>query len=740
MGDKKIDVLDLFCGCGGLALGFARFDKGRQFHVLGGIDTDQNACATFRSQIDAPALDLDIRQLLAPSKLKAALRNLRPRGTGPLVVVGGPPCQGFSAHRKKDSRQDERNDLVNVFFSVALGLKPEFIVMENVPEIFDDKHWDATSRVIAKVEEAGYRVRARVHNLSEFGVPQARFRAVIVARRAGRAFNLPAAIGGKPRTVRSAIGHLPALRAGEQNADDPMHVAPAHTKRILDLIESVPKDGGSRRDANRSLLPDCHEEVDGFRDVYGRLAWDKPSISITAKSSTPSCGRFLHPEQTRNISVREAALLQGFPRDFQFSGPLVQRYRQIGNAVSPIFAERIAMQIASDIVQPSQSCEHLDLDVRAPQGRSFTSSIASRKRRGSESTSRSRPTAIDLFAGAGGLSLGLLQSGFDVRLALDNDPDAVTTYRYNLGSHVIMSAAQDISFAQILRRSRLRAGECDLLVGGPPCQGFSSQGRGRKLDDRNSLVGWFAQAVKHIRPKAFLLENVPYLAGKRGESVLRAFLAEVEACGYRITQGIVDASNFEVSQRRQRFIVIGFAGDLGNDYSLPLGSGNSVKNVRDAIGNLPSPQLQSEHSEYANHVASAISEINRLRISFVPEGGGWQDIPSHLQLDCHTKHRGHGHLDVYGRLRWSEPAMTITAHSDSFSRGRYAHPSEDRPLTGRELASLQSFPRWFGFCADKKSVARLVGNAVPPLLAKALIKSISAQLLTERHAQIRRIA
>jgi DNA (cytosine-5)-methyltransferase 1 len=144
--------------------------------------------------------------------------------------------------------------------------------------------------------------------------------------------------------------------------------------------------------------------------------------------------------------------------------------------------------------------------------------------------------------------------------------------------------------------------------------------------------------------------------------------------------------------------------------------------VRDAIGHLPSPPKDGdiEHPDFANHRRVKITPINELRISHVPQGGGWQDIPEDLQLECHKKHRGQGHIDVFGRLHWRRPARTITAVFDSFSRGQYAHPVEHRAITSREAASLQSFPESFRFIGPKKDVARQIGNAVPPKLAEAI--------------------
>src|SRR5262249_7811182 len=142
--------------------------------------------------------------------------------------------------------------------------------------------------------------------------------------------------------------------------------------------------------------------------------------------------------------------------------------------------------------------------------------------------------------------------------------------------------------------------------------------------------------------------------------------------------------------------------------------------VRDAIGDLPNPPKNGdvEDPDYANHKRVKITPINEQRISYVPQGGGWKDIPTHLQLPCHQRHRGQGHVDVFGRLAWSRQARTITAVFDSFSRGQYAHPEENRPITSREAAALQSFPHWYRFEGPKKDVARQVGNAVPPELAQ----------------------
>ena len=734
---STIDVVDLFGGCGGFSYGFESLrDAPVRFRACFSVDLDPHACATFEAMVGAKAYEMDVRDLL-DAKLRTKLLT-KHRRAAPLVVVGGPPCQGFSSHRKKDVRVDTRNSLLLVFGEIALAMEPEFIVLENVPEIFDAKHWPHFSALRALLEDAGYRVRARVYDLAAFGVPQARYRALMIARRAGRPFSMPEAPPRRSRvTVRQAISHLPPLRAGEASDDDPMHVAPAHTQRIVDLMASVPPDGGSRRNANTDLLPKCHDTVDGFRDVYGRLAWDQPSISITAKCSTPSCGRFVHPEQHRSITVREAALLQGFPEAFAFSGPLVQRYRQVGNAVSPTFSALVGAHIASQMGADVVSDDPFD-DLTAPIEKSFTSSIAGLKRDqvasvgtirsvGARGRKADSLTAIDCFAGAGGLSLGVERAGFRVLHAFDADPYAVATYRNNLGPAIQEAFAEGVDARQLLRSLDLETGECTLVAGGPPCQGFSQQRRGADEDPRNELVLWYADFIAAVKPLFFLMENVTYLAASRGKEVFATFLSRMAAAGYTIQTAELDATDFGVAQRRCRVISIGHLRRPGLDFRFPSPTVTAPATVRDAIGGLPTPPADGniEHPAFANHIRAKINAINAERISHVPQGGGWKDIPEHLQLDCHKRHRGQGHVDVYGRLSWDEPARTLTGGFDSFSRGQYAHPVEDRPITGREAAAIQSFPHWYRFVGPKKIVAKQIGNAVPPLLAEALGRAIA---------------
>ena len=331
------------------------------------------------------------------------------------------------------------------------------------------------------------------------------------------------------------------------------------------------------------------------------------------------------------------------------------------------------------------------------------------------------PIAIDCFAGAGGLSLGLIQAGFDVRAAFDNFNQAVATYRSNIGDHILMSNVEEISGHELVRAAGCFPNECALVVGGPPCQGFSRQRRGDPNDDRNVLVLEFQRIVSEIMPELFLMENVPTILGQRGGGFLRTFVAESQAYGYHVSAAVLDAADFGVPQRRKRAFIVGERLDCAPTFEFPSPTHNrdSWVTVRDAIGDLPSPISEPNRAALIpNHRLDNMSELNRLRISFVPQGGGRDQIPAELRLPCHSVSvEKAGHRQVFGRLHWQQPAATITTKCNSFTRGKFAHPEEHRNITMREAARLQTFPDSFRFLGGTVPIAHQVGNAVPPLLA-----------------------
>ena len=344
-----------------------------------------------------------------------------------------------------------------------------------------------------------------------------------------------------------------------------------------------------------------------------------------------------------------------------------------------------------------------------------------------------QPTAIDLFCGAGGLSLGLQRAGFAVRAAVDINKAAVETYRTNLGDHVIQGSVLDIHPDDVLALSGLGPGNVDLLAGGPPCQGFSVQRRGPDDDHRNHLVPDFLRFVERLKPSFFLIENVPGLLARRGRPFLGSLRQRAAELGYDTFVTKLDAVQFGVPQFRVRVFVVGQRTDLGAPrFRFPEPDDDRPRwgTVRKAIGDLPEPPLDgSPHPAYSNHFREAkLSQVNLERFRNIPPGGGREDLPEHLQLPCHRNNPRHRHLDVYGRLAWDEPSVTLTARFDSFSRGRFGHPEQMRSLTLREGARIQTFPDSFVFSGNREEGAMQIGNAVPPLLAEQLGRSIRAIL------------
>ncbi len=329
-------------------------------------------------------------------------------------------------------------------------------------------------------------------------------------------------------------------------------------------------------------------------------------------------------------------------------------------------------------------------------------------------------TAIEAFSGAGGMSLGLSQAHISVRHAFDVDAIAIATYRHNIGDHAVVADARSLRGADLLRNAGLT--DVDILSGGPPCQGFSKQRRGAHLasDDRNDLVREYARLVKEIRPRAFLFENVVAFGQKRGRELVD-YVAD-QLPDYRIYRFFISALDFGLAQRRGRFLMIGIRKDVSAIVPL-LQKEPSLVTVRMAIGDLPPPPDDySEHPDYPNHARSKVGALNEERFRHVPQGGGWFDIPPHLRLDCHSELAGAisgGWPDVYGRLEWDGLAATITAGFDSFTRGRFGHPEQHRPITLREGARLQGFPDEFRFIGSRAQARLQIGNAVPPPLARA---------------------
>ena len=331
----KFSAMDLFCGCGGLSLGLRRAG----FKVVAAIDNDSLSTSTYKMNhrrtylVEKDICSIDPKTLM--HKLGLA--------TGELDLIAGcPPCQGFSTLRTLNGGRaidEPMNDLVFEFVRFVEAFLPNTLMMENVPALLTD---DRLQSIARKFEFLGYEWAAELFNAERYGVAQRRLRMILFGSRTDcPTFASPIR---RRRTVAEAIGKLPL----PEDSDDPMHnYAVRRAERVMSLIRRIPKDGGSRTDLPDTDQLECHRRVDGFKDVYGRMAWKKPAPTITGGCINPSKGRYIHPDHDRAITLREAALLQGFPGSYMFdmSKGRYPTAQMIGNAFPPKFAEHHARAI-----------------------------------------------------------------------------------------------------------------------------------------------------------------------------------------------------------------------------------------------------------------------------------------------------------------------------------------------------------------------------------------------------------
>jgi DNA (cytosine-5)-methyltransferase 1 len=327
-------------------------------------------------------------------------------------------------------------------------------------------------------------------------------------------------------------------------------------------------------------------------------------------------------------------------------------------------------------------------------------------------------TAIDLYAGAGGATAGLRAAGFAVLAAVENDPSAAKTYRLNHPrTELIEEDIRNVSCAQLLRTAGLKRRRLTLLQACPPCQTWSSLGKGAPEDPRNELLSVVVRFIRGLLPSAFVIENVP---GLRWDQRLAALLAESAALGYVSKSYVVDASLFSIPQRRKRLIVLGARGVQQDrllatlQEMLPAEFDRTPRTVHDAIGHLPPPG-----GEDKIHRARRLGELAQSRVDALPKGGRRKNLPESLQLDCHKEVGSKGATSSYGRMLADDFAPTLTTRCTTPACGTYVHPSENRGLTLREAALLQTFPEDYRFEGGYDSIERQIGNAIPVRLAQA---------------------
>jgi len=363
---KKWTVIDLFSGAGGMSCGFHHH---RRFKLVGAVDAQigkpssgagtLDCNLSYHANIGVEPLQRDLSKV-HPAKLVEELTpRLGPEGLS--VLCSCAPCTGFSRARSKNHMIDDpRNSLVGRTTLFAKALRPQIILMENARELIRGNFSHHFTSLSNRLTELGYEVHGATHFLDRFGLPQRRERAVVIAVKNGLSLRTlddlweGYEIDGAATTVRRAIAHLPRVRAGAIHPDDPMHISPSLSTIGRQRLALTPKDGGSWADlrhlpeATDLLTPAMKRLVDAsdfgsHPDVYGRLWWDRPAVTIKRECGHTGNGRYAHPEQTRLCTVREMAIMQGFPDSYKFvSKSLSNMYRHIGDAVPPLISYQLA--------------------------------------------------------------------------------------------------------------------------------------------------------------------------------------------------------------------------------------------------------------------------------------------------------------------------------------------------------------------------------------------------------------
>lgn len=336
--------------------------------------------------------------------------------------------------------------------------------------------------------------------------------------------------------------------------------------------------------------------------------------------------------------------------------------------------------------------------------------------------------AVDLFCGVGGLTYGLRKAGIPVVAGIDIDQSCEYAYTHNNGCRFIGKSIEELTGKEV--EALFGRADVKVLVGCAPCQPFSSHQKDKK--NRSGHKSWrllyeFARLVRETKPHIVSMENVPELSK---ETVFNDFAGSLKEEGYSVSYQVVNVADYGVPQRRKRLILL--ASRIGKIELLEATHEQHVT-VREAIGSLPPIAAGAKNEQDRLHVAPALSTKNVERIRHSVPGGTWRDWPDTLKLQCHRTEKGSSYASVYGRMKWDELAPTITTQYICYGTGRFGHPEQDRALTIREGAILQSFPASYVFVRERdrilmRNIARHIGNAVPPRLGEVIGLSIKRHL------------
>lgn len=768
MCNNKFTCLDLFSGAGGLSKGF--LDAG--YDVVLGVDNDDAALETFeKNHGGGKAIKLD---LFDHNNLDIIIEFLKEKNIALDVLVGGPPCQGFSVAGPRDLN-DRRNFLYTAMVKLTEKVQPQAVVLENVPGMIQINGGIGARRIEEDFAKIGYRMVSKLLYAPDFGIPQIRKRVFFVGLKDSDIdYEFPKALFEKEQyvTCEDAIGDLPSLQTDDGNIiygaelqaypcspqneyqkmmrkDSPFifnHIGCIPIEKTRKMISLVPEG------KNYKALPPEYRQLYKYHEALTRYHSKKPSLTINTGHRS-----HFHYKYNRIPTVRESARLQSFPDDFVFYGNKQQQYKQVGNAVPPILGRVVAEQLKKYLKSNTDSLNHSNMPEK-------------------------KIKFIDLFAGCGGLEEGFLKTGKYIDVAaLEWLKPQVDTLRHRLVTkYNIIDAEDRVMRFDIQREQEMFEGwnddnygegkgldyyvnqndGIDIIIGGPPCQAYSVAGRvrdenGMRDDYRNYLFEHYLNVVDRYKPILFVFENVPGIlsAAPDGEPIVNKIRKGFNQIGYEVVDDLkkyakINAADYSVPQNRERMIIIGIREDickgdvqryLHSFYQelLPKYKGMKKRTVKEAIGDLPifSPTFdEQDHKKHISHrpLKTAIKwhepryhntrDMDTFRILAEDIETGKREYDSKKIAELYEKKIGaKSPIHRYHVLDPDLPSTTIIAHLYK-DGNRFIHydSKQARTITVREAARLQSFEDDYDFIGSRGSAYQMIGNAVPPMLAKAI--------------------
>ena len=696
--------ISFFSGGGGFCSGL----QAAGFEILFSTDIEKFAEATHKKNFPkVPFLRKDIQKITEQDILQFA------EGKQIDLLVGGPPCQGFSNMGDKLAG-DVRNSLIQHYLRIISFTQPKVVLFENVPGLKTKYGGSFYNNLVGGFAQLGYKCEEQILSADKYGVPQIRKRFFLVASLAENKFEFP-----KPDI--SPFGKLAAYsNVGEafhsmpDYASDENHKPLNHSDVVIARYQLIPE--GEKLPPPEQLPREIRRK--NFGNTYQRLHRNRPATTMV-----PGNNAFpIHPVKNRSLTPREAARIQTFPDTHKFSGTRAQQCIQVGNAVPPLLAAKLASQIKSHIkgsTFPINKQNSYKFLVANNYRNKVTSGL----------------TCVDLFSGIGGFAIGFENSGFEILVANDNDEFVEIAHKKNLPH--IPFVFGDISQKKIRHEVLSVIGErhVDVLVGGPPCQGFSIFGKRRFVntenydptqDIRNNLLGSYIDVVKAVKPVWIVLENVPGLTSLDNGNYLKSLETGLKEAGYHNLQyKIINTASYGVPQKRKRFILIA----TNENYIIPWPKEKYFEKPKDwqkpfrgTLEVLTDLMDNNSNQTFENHEAPQHQDIVKERYSYIKPGQKLvpEDLPEHLKYGVKTKKPIKKFSHVHFRLHPEKPAPTLVPGHNAFP----VHPILDRTLTIREAARLQTFPDWVEFNGPIINQGLQVGNAFPPLVAQTIAERI----------------